>query len=130
MSDKSISSAVNAFIKTNRMHKCLIDSNVCAKIGLHRTQHIILMHLTKGCLQSQKELAEHLGITQAAVTGALKKLECGGYIERTSGSDCRYNEIKITELGRKIVAETKQMFSNIDSAIFESFSEDEILKFI
>ena len=29
------------------MHKKLLESNVCANIGLHRTQHIILMHLAK-----------------------------------------------------------------------------------
>ena len=30
---------------------------------------------------------------------ALKKIEQDGYIERTLGSDARYNELKITEKG-------------------------------
>ena len=131
MSDNNISRAVNTFIRTNRMHKSLIDSSICSVFGLHRTQHIILMHLTgRSVFPSQKELAEHLGITPAAVTGALKKLEEDGYIERTSGSDNRYNEIKISDAGKAVVKETEKMFSEIDSRIFSGFTENEIAEFI
>lgn len=131
MSDSNISRAVNSFIKTARMHKSLIDSSVCSLFGLHRTQHIILMHLTRRSLfPSQKELAEHLGITPAAVTGALKKLEEDGYIERSLGSDNRYNEIKISELGKDVVKQTEKMFSEIDGLILNGLTEEEIEEFI
>jgi DNA-binding MarR family transcriptional regulator len=89
------------------------------------------MHLTgRSVFPSQKELAEHLGITPAAVTGALKKLEEDGYIERTSGSDSRYNEIKISDAGKAVVKETEKMFSEIDARIFSGFTENEIAEFI
>ena len=131
VSDSNISRAVNSLIKTSRMHKSLIDSSVCSVFGLHRTQHIILMHLTgRSVFPSQKELAEHLGITPAAVTGALKKLEEDGYIERTSGSDNRYNEIKISDSGKAVVKETEKMFSEIDNRIFAGLTDDEIKNFI
>lgn len=127
MSENNTFNAVNMLISTNRMHKRLIDSSVCTNIGLHRTQHIILMHLSrKERLPSQKELAEHLNITQAAVTGALKKLELGGYIERSAGDDSRFNEIFITELGKRVVEETKAMFAQIDTSMFLGFSEEEL----
>jgi len=127
MSENNTFNAVNMLISTNRMHKRLIDSSVCANIGLHRTQHIILMHLSrKERLPSQKELAEHLNITPAAVTGALKKLEIGGYIERSAGDDNRFNEIFITELGKHVVEETKAMFSKIDAGMFSGFSSEEL----
>lgn len=127
MSENNTFNAVNMLISTNRMHKRLIDSSVCANIGLHRTQHIILMHLSrKERLPSQKELAEHLNITPAAVTGALKKLEIGGYIERSAGDDNRFNEIFITELGKHVVEETKAMFSKIDTGMFSGFSSEEL----
>ena len=131
MNDQNMLTAVNMLIKTNKMHKRLLDSNVCKSIGLHRTQHMILMHLArKEKLPSQKELAEHMNITPAAVTGALKKLESGGYIERTIGGDNRYNEITITPLGKKVVSETRAMFSKIDTSLFVGFSDDEIIDLI
>lgn len=127
MSETNTFGAVNMLISTNRMHKRLIDSSVCANIGLHRTQHIILMHLSRReRLTSQKELAEHLNITPAAVTGALKKLETGGYIERSAGDDNRFNQIFITELGKHVVEETRAMFAKIDNMMFSGFSDDEL----
>lgn len=131
MVEKNAYTAVNMLIKTNRMHKKLLDSNVCDKIGLHRTQHIILMHLAdREKLPSQKELAEHLNITPAAVTGALQKLEVGGYIKRTIATDNRYNETTITSLGRRIVEETRAMFTKIDKSLFEDFTEQDFTSFI
>lgn len=119
--------AVNMLISTNRMHKRLIDSSVSDKVGLHRTQHVILMHLSKKeRLPSQKELAEHLNITQAAVTVALQKLEAGGYINRSIGDDNRFNEISITDHGRRVVEESKAIFAKIDEAMFQGFSEEEL----
>ena len=119
--------AVNMLISTNRMHKRLIDSSVSAQVGLHRTQHVILMRLAKkDRLPSQKELADHLNITPAAVTVALQKLESGGYIIRSAGDDNRFNEISITELGRRVVEESKAIFAKIDEAMFDGFSDEEL----
>ena len=132
MEEKNIFAAVDMLIRTGRMHKKLLDSEVSGEIGLHRTQHIILMHLSReNFLSSQKSLAEHLNITQAAVTIALKKLESGGYIERKAGcGDNRYNEITITELGRRVVEDSHAMFQKIDKTLFDGFSDEEILDFI
>jgi len=131
MQDNNVFVAVNLMIRTMRMHKNMLDTNVCRTIGLHRTQHMILMHLARReKLPSQKELAEHMNITPAAVTGALKKLDSGGYIERSIGDDNRYNEITITPLGRRIVEETRAMFSKIDTSLFDGFEDSELLSFI
>ena len=113
-------------IHTDRMHKQLLDSKVSA-IGIHRTHHIILMHIARNSkLASQKSLADHIGITPAAVTGALKKLEADGYIKRVHGSDNRYNEIEITEEGKRIVEESRSLFLSIDMSLFDGFSEEEL----
>ncbi len=126
MQSIKLETAVNMMIRTDRMHKCLIDSKV-HDIGIHRTQHRILMHLARhGKLPSQKELAEHLDITPAAVTGALKKIEHDGYIKRTLGQDNRFNEVKITEKGREIVEKTKKLFLATDRSLFEGFTEEEL----
>ena len=126
MSDDKLARAVEMMIKTDHMHKCLIASRV-RDIGIHRTQHRILMHLVRHeHLRSQKALAEHLDITPAAVTGALKKIESDGYIERELGEDNRYNEIRITEKGRALVARTREIFSSTDVALFDGFTGEEL----
>ena len=130
MIDTKLSRAVDMMIRTDRMHKSMIDYRV-KEIGIHRTQHRILMHLAR-CdkLPSQKELAERLDITPAAVTGALKKIERSGYIERTLGHDNRYNEIKITPKGRALVDRTRELFSEADISMFEGFTESELDTYI
>ena len=130
MSDRNLTKAVNMMIKTDHMHKTLIDSRV-GVLGIHRTQHRILMLLAR-CekLPSQKELAKHLDVTPAAVTGALKKIESDGYVERTLGHDNRYNELRITDKGRAIVEQTRLLFSEVDESMFEGFSDVELETYI
>ena len=85
------------------------------------------MHLARfDKLPSQKELADRLSITPAAVTGILKRLEAEQYIERTLGTDNRYNEISITDKGRAVVDHTRLTFGNADRALFEDFSDEEL----
>ena len=130
MPNEKLTYAVQMMIRTNKMHKAMIDSRV-KEIGIHRTQHIILMSLARHeKIPSQKELAEKLDITPAAVTGALKSIEECGYIKRTLGQDSRYNEIEITEKGRALVLLTQTMFSEADTQAFFGVSDDELEAFV
>ena len=126
MSEDKIFVAVNMMMQTDKMHKVLLESKVKA-VGMHITSHRVLMHLAR-CdkLCSQKELADHLSITPAAVTGILKRLEADNYIERTLGTDNRYNETKITEKGREVVNATRSAFGSADRALFDDFSDEEL----
>lgn len=130
MSESKLTKAIEMMIKTDHMHKALIDSHV-GRLGIHRTHHRILMHLARhDKLPSQKELAAHLNITPAAVTGALKKIEKDGFVERTLGSDNRYNELRITEKGRELVSESRKIFCQVDSSMFDGFSDEELDTYI
>lgn len=130
MSENKLSRAIEMMIRTDHMHRALIDSRV-RSLGFHRTHHRILMHLARqGKLLSQKDLAKHLDVTPAAVTCALKKLENDGYIERSLGHDNRYNEIQITEKGIDLVNRTRAMFSEVDESMFIGFSDDELDTYI
>ena len=130
LSDETIYSAINKTIRTCRIHRNLIDSRV-GEIGIPRTAHRALMHLAKnGRLTSQRELAEHLEITPAAVTGVLQRLESEGYIKRTLGADNRFNEISITEKGRKTVELSCEAFRKVDRSLFDGLEDEEIDTFI
>ena len=130
MTETKLSRAIEMMIKTNHLHKALIETKA-GTLGIHRTQHRILMHLARhNQLPSQKELAEHLNVTPAAITGALKKIEADGYVERTLGHDNRYNELRITDKGRELVKKTRVLFCEVDSSLFDGFSEDELNSYV
>lgn len=130
MNEQKLERAVELMIHTKHMHKTLLESRLKVT-GLHGTQHRILMHLACHCkLQSQKELADHLQITPAAVTGALKKLESDAYIEKTLGHDNRFNEIEITEKGRSVVKQSKDIFICTDKSLFDGFTDSELDMYI
>ena len=126
MSENKIFTAVNMMMQTDKMHRCLLEFKA-KDFGMHATSHRVLMHLARfDKLPSQKELADKLSITPAAVTGILKRLEAEQYIERTLGTDNRYNEISITDKGRAVVDHTRLTFGNADRALFEDFSDEEL----
>ncbi len=128
--ENQVFTAVNRLLKINRAHKHLIDSQVTA-IGLHRTQHRILMYLAReGQLPSQKKLAERFEVSPPAITASLQRLEGDGYIARTLGADNRFNEITITDKGREIVTRTRALFSAVDDGLFSGFSEEELSAFL
>ena len=121
--------AKNVFFKliqTDRMHRSVIE-NYVSKLGIHRSQHMMLMYLSrqKFC-PSQKAIAQEFGISAAAVAVTLKKLESGGFIERNmSSGDNRFNEIMLTQKGKELTNKTKEMFSEVDTKMFSDFSDEE-----
>lgn len=126
MKDGKISSAVDVMIRTDKLHKHLLDSKM-KSIGIRLTYHRILMYVAKNNrLVSQKSIAEHMGITPAAVTGALKKLENDGYIRRKQGNDNRFNVVEITDRGKSVVEKSRALFFAVDTSLFEGFTEEEL----
>lgn len=121
------------FMEARRMHRRAIG-RFAADLGLHHSQHRMLMHLTHNdVIRSQRQLAEHFGVSPAAVATTLKKLEADGYIEKAKsadGLDCRNNEIIITELGRRVATETEKYFRSVDCRAIDGFSEEEICTFV
>lgn len=122
---------VGGFIGVNRLHKKAVDNSI-KSLGLHRSQHILLMHLNRcGESFSQKELAEHLQISPTAIAVKIKKLESDGFIEREKQSaDGRFNKVSITDKGMDIVKRTEYIFGGIDSKMIEGLSLEEIDNFI
>ena len=119
---------VGSMIRIMRRHHALVERRIGA-LQIHHSQHRMLMHLARrdGEIPSQKEMAEAMGISPAAVTTTLKRLEKEGYISRSiTDEDNRRNEIRITEKGRTKVAESRVIFESVDTAMFEGFTEDEM----
>lgn len=125
-----VRNACRMFMKTDRLHRKAFEGLV-SRMGIHRSQHILLMHLSHQVGVSQTELAAHLEISPAAVAVSLKKLEAGGYIEKKAAqNDSRYNEIKITEKGREIVNTSERFFGEIDAAMVKGIDDEMLDNFV
>ena len=112
------------------MHHAAIEGRV-SKLGFHHSQHRMLMHLARyEHIPSQKELADAMGISPAAVTTTLKRLEKEGYIARTvTDEDNRRNEIRITDAGLAAVGESRALFEAVDRRMFSGLTEEELKTF-
>ena len=124
-------SAIHLFMCVSHLHHAAIERRV-SKLGFHHSQHRMLMHLARyEHIPSQKELAVAKGISSAAVTTTLKRLEKEGYIARTTtDEDNRKNEIRITEAGRDAVEQSKAIFNTVDKQMFTGISDDELRMFM
>ena len=125
------SELIRKFIRTNRMHKELVDARV-STLGLHRSQHMMLMCISRFEKEpTQREIAEHLEISPASAAETIKKLESSGFIARSCDkNDTRCNVINITDKGKKILADTHKIFESINEKTFEGLSEAETEAFV
>ncbi len=134
MGEKQLTSAeataVHLFMCVSHLHHAAIEGRV-SKLGFHHSQHRMLMHLAQyEHIPAQKDLAVAKGISPAAVTTTLKRLEKEGYIARaTTDEDNRRNEIRITEAGRAAVDQSRAFFNAVDKNMFEGISEEELQVF-
>ncbi len=122
---------IQAFICTDQMHRRLFERQM-AKIGVHRSQHRILMYLAANRDKelSQKDIAETFDISPAAITVTLKKLESGGYITRKAHRyDNRVNTVSVTEKALSVVETTKRFSEDLEEVVFAGFSDDELNTF-
>ena len=125
--DKSPKQAIHLLIQTNHMHRRIIEKRT-QNTELHLSQHRMLMHISRfDNIPSQKELAKHFGISDAAVAASLKKLEADGYIERTRvDTDTRHVSIKITSKGMQEIVSSREYFDFVDNTMFNGFTNQEI----
>lgn len=118
---------MGAIIKTARLNKRVMDFKI-QQLGIHHSQHFLLMLLSKQPqMPSQSDIAKELDISPAAVATTIKKLKQSGYIEKKIATeDERFHEIGLTEKGRQVIEQSKELFRQKDKEIFDGISEEEI----
>lgn len=116
----------------NQAHRTAVQAHL-ARAGLSEVGHPMLLTILKSgetdpqaqCC-AQRELAELLYISPAAVANSLKSLEKGGYIRREpEPEDARRNRVQLTEKGRQAVAGCEQAFDTVSQRMLDGFSEEE-----
>ncbi len=126
MDTDTLHTVQHAFIHTDRLHRTVVE-NAISSLGLHRSQHMLLFHLSRlKQTPTQKELADFFQISSAAVAVTLKKMEQNGYISRKCGGDMRCNKITITQKGQEMLSRSKELVEQIDETMYKGFSRAEL----
>lgn len=116
---------VGDIMKINREHRKMIERRI-SSLGIHPSQHHLLMHISRKGPSTQNSIAEAMGVSASAIAVSLKKLEKGNYIEkRTSPSDGRSNLIILTKKGEDVVLQSQILFDKVDEMMFHGFLEEE-----
>ena len=117
----------------NHAHRNAVAAELAAR-GLSEVGHPVLLTILKyydsqepngGC-SAQRELAERLHISPAAVADSLKSLEKGGYICRTPRmGDARRNQVGLTEKGRWAAEGCQEVFVAVSQRMLAGFTQEE-----
>ena len=111
--------------KYNVFRRMIIES-MLSKNTIHHSQFPILEFIYSNGSMSQKEIADALKVTPAAIALSTKRLVQSGYLKKEKTNDNkRCNIISITIKGKKAVEESKKVFIKIDKMTFKDFTEEE-----
>jgi DNA-binding MarR family transcriptional regulator len=117
----------------NHTHRSAVQAELNAA-GLGEVGHPMLLSILnsacdrdhEGKCHAQRELADMMHISPAAVANSLKSLERGGYIRREPGTrDARRNQILVTPKGADAVDRCMQIFERVFQQMMLGFSPEE-----
>lgn len=111
----------------SRLRRTLMDRRMKPK-GITRSQWWVLTNLSRhdGSPLTQVELARLLDVGKVTVGGLIDRLEENALVERSADpSDRRVRLIRISEKGRQLVEEMKELAFEVDGLSMEGVSEAE-----
>jgi DNA-binding MarR family transcriptional regulator len=104
-----------------------MDSAVSAFLGIHRTDLGLLDVLQLGGRMSAGELARRGGLSPAAVTAALDRLERAGYVRRVR--DERDRRRVLVEVTEQMLEDAQQVYGPLaerSGELLDRFTDDEL----
>ena len=120
----------------NHAHRSAVSEELSRR-GLSEIGHPMLLTILEGYQSddpeghAQRDLAELLHISPAAVANSLKSLEKGGYITRTPGQDdARRNQIQLTDKGRDAIQGCVESFAAVSHQMLSGFTPEEQLQLL
>ncbi len=95
--------------------------------GARDGQDRALFLLARTERMTQRDLTEHLGIQPGSASELIGKLEAAGFIVRTpSENDRRTQDVSLTDLGRRRLAELGEEHRSARQRRFDALSEEEL----
>ena len=117
----------------NQAHRAAVQAELNAA-GLNEVGHPMLVSILQsagedpeGQCQAQRELADLLHVSPAAVANSLKCLERDGYIRREPWArDARRNRVLLTPKGAAAVEGCRDVFRRVSARMTAGFSPEEL----
>ena len=117
------------FTTISRQHTLFLKHHV-EKYDITPGEHPIIMKLYHDSSKTQQEIAESFCITGGTVARTVRKLEEKKIIERTiDKNNRRQNLISLTEKGKKIAKEIKNIEKEWENIVCDFMSEEELDSF-
>lgn len=121
------SKTIGEYIALIHRHNQTYMKHKTESLNLGYGQYIFILYLLKCDGISQNDLAKILSLDKGTIARSLKKLEETGYIQRkTDPNDKRVHRVYITDAGRKIGPEIKEILRERKSILLDGFTEEEI----
>lgn len=112
--------------KVTLLHRYRI-STALSGLNIYRGQPELLDYLVENGDCSQREIANHFGISPASVATSVKRMCKAGFIERTEDeNDRRINRLRITDKGLEALNLSREKCREIDEIMFGNFTEKEL----
>ena len=116
----------------NQAHRAAVQTELNAA-GLNEVGHPMLVSILQsadedpeGQFQAQRELADLLHVSPAAIANSLKCLERDGDIRREPWQkDARRNRVLLTEKGTGAVEGCRAVFQRVSARMMAGFTEEE-----
>ena len=121
----------------NQAHRAAVQAELNAA-GLGEVGHPMLMSILQsakedpdGQCQAQRELADLLHVSPAAVANSLKCLERDGYIRREPWrQDARRNRVILTQKGACAVEGCRNVFRRVSVRMMAGFTSEELQQLV
>ncbi len=115
-------------VRAAKLHRGVVARHL-TEVGLHVGQELLLLELAGSDGLSQRELSERLGVEQATVAVALRRLEAAGFVERhTSPNDGRVRNAVLTGKGEGVLADIHAAWDAAEQALTGPLTERQIVE--
>ena len=112
--------------KFQLLHRLRIQQSMDGQ-GLHYGQMPLMDYVEKheGC--TQREAAAATFVSEPAVATSVKRMQKAGLIVKTADSEnLRRNRLALTKKGADFLAALRRNYDELDSRIFDSFTDSEL----
>jgi len=95
-------------------------------LGLYEGQPAMLRTLWAQQGQTHTELARSMRVQPATITKMIRRMEKTGFVERRQDpDDQRVSRVYLTEVGRAVQADVRQVWHTLEKEAFANFSQEE-----